>query len=147
LFALAASVWRPASQNLPRKFKISFSGSPADRGLNLMHDVGAMAAVKNGARGFKVYVGGGLGPTPKAAHLLEDFTPAEELLKTIEACIVVFDRDWDYGRKFRNMARLEFGEPDLLDQELDARHVAVNSIITPPALPPDILLPAVGKVG
>jgi sulfite reductase beta subunit-like hemoprotein len=65
----------PASQNLPRKFKISFSGSSADRGLNLMHDVGAMAAVKNGARGFKVYVGGGLGPTPKAAHLLEDFTP------------------------------------------------------------------------
>ena len=43
----------PASQNLPRKFKISFSGSPADRGLNLMHDVGAMAAVKDGVRGFK----------------------------------------------------------------------------------------------
>ena len=98
----------PCCQSMPRKFKISFSGSAADRGLTLMHDIGAMATVKDGVRGFKVFVGGGLGPTPKVAHLFEDFTPAEELLKTIEACIIVFDRDWDYGRKFRNMARVKF---------------------------------------
>ncbi len=102
----------PVSQNLPRKFKIAFSGSVADRGLVTMHDVGALAAVQtiNGkeVKGFKLYVGGGLGPTPKAAFLLEDFTPAENLLRSIHAAIFVFDRDWDYGRKNRNMARVKF---------------------------------------
>lgn len=102
----------PVCQNLPRKFKIAFSGSSADRGLVFMHDVGLLAAVKNEAggeaRGFKVFVGGGLGPTPKMAHLLEDFTPLDNILRTLHAVITVFDRDWDYGRKNRNMARVKF---------------------------------------
>lgn len=102
----------PVCQNLPRKFKIAFSGSSADRGLVFMHDVGLLAAVKNETgsetRGFKVFVGGGLGPTPKMAHLLEDFTPIDNILRTIQAVITVFDRDWDYGRKNRNMARIKF---------------------------------------
>lgn len=102
----------PVCQNMPRKFKIAFSGSVADRGLLPMHDLGCLAEIKkvNGkdVRGFKLFVGGGLGSTPKIAHLFEEFTPAEELLRTAQAVITVFDRDWDYGRKFRNMARLKF---------------------------------------
>ena len=39
----------PYSQNFPRKFKISFSGSEkGDHGLSFMHDVGYVASTKDG---------------------------------------------------------------------------------------------------
>lgn len=102
----------PVCQNLPRKFKICFSGSVADRGLIPMHDLGCLAVSKsfNGkeTHGFKIYVGGGLGPNPKLAFLIEDFTPLDQFLRTAHAVIAVFNRDWDYGRKNRNMARIKF---------------------------------------
>ncbi|OGR97828.1 MAG: hypothetical protein A2902_04540 [Elusimicrobia bacterium RIFCSPLOWO2_01_FULL_64_13] len=102
----------PVSQALARKFKISFSGSAADRGLNPMHDLGFLAAVRTeggkAGRGFVTTVGGGLGPTPKTAQVLEEFTPVEDFLRTTHAVLFVFNRDWDYGRKNRNMARIKF---------------------------------------
>src|SRR3989338_8249572 len=102
----------PVCQNLPRKFKIAFSASVADRGLIPMHDLGCLAEIKkiNGKeiRGFKIYVGGGLGSYPKVARTLEDFTPISDFLRTIHATIFIFNRDWDYGRKYRNMARIKF---------------------------------------
>lgn len=102
----------PICQNLPRKFKIAFSGSSADRGLIPMHDLGCLAEIRkiNGkeVRGFKLFAGGGLGPTPKTAQLIEDFTPMDNFLRTVHAVLFVFNRDWDYGRKNRNMARIKF---------------------------------------
>ncbi len=102
----------PVCQNMARKFKIAFSGSSEDRGLIPMHDLGALAEIRNvngqSVRGFKVFVGGGLGASPKSAQLLEEFTPETELLKTVHAVLFVYNRDWDYGRKFRNMARIKF---------------------------------------
>ena len=54
-----------AVQNLPRKFKSSFSGCPADCALSAIQDFGAIAVQgsEDGStvRGFRVYVGGGLG--------------------------------------------------------------------------------------
>ncbi|MBI3012609.1 MAG: nitrite/sulfite reductase, partial [Elusimicrobia bacterium] len=102
----------PICQNLPRKFKIAFSGSPADRGLIPMHDLGCLAQTRSDQNrnilGFKISVGGGLGSYPKVAQVLEDFTPVENLLRTIHAVLFVFNRDWDYGRKYRNLARIKF---------------------------------------
>ncbi len=99
-------------QNMPRKFKIAFSGSIADRGLIPMHDLGCLALMgkDNGqeVRGFKMSAGGGLGPTPKTAQSIEDFTPMHQFLRTVHAVLRVFDRDWDYGRTNRNMARIKF---------------------------------------
>jgi sulfite reductase beta subunit-like hemoprotein len=100
----------PANQNLPRKFKISFSGCREQCGLPAIQDIGAVAAVEglNGTsrRGFRLYVGGGLGPSPQAAQLLEAFTPEEELLLTMAAILRVFDRTGN--RENRNLARLKF---------------------------------------
>ena len=100
----------PMNQNLPRKFKISFSGCSDHCGLPPIHDIGAVAVVRgeNGTsrRGFRLYVGGGLGPSPQVAQLLEDFTPAEELLVSIAAIIRVFDRLGNRDNK--NLARLKF---------------------------------------
>ncbi len=97
----------PIAQNLPRKFKIAFEGCSEDHARLAIHDVGALAVLdQEGRRGFRLLVGGGLGPAPMAAILLEPFTPAELLLPTLEAIVRVFDRHGE--RKIRSQARLKF---------------------------------------
>ncbi|OGB96008.1 MAG: hypothetical protein A2Z31_02120 [candidate division NC10 bacterium RBG_16_65_8] len=100
----------PANQNLPRKFKISFSGCGEHCALPRIQDIGAVAVIgeEHGVarQGFKLYVGGGLGSSPQVAQLLEEFTPAEDLLVTIAAVVRVFDRAGN--RDNRNLARLKF---------------------------------------
>src|SRR3989338_6337923 len=100
----------PVSQKLPRKFKIAFEGCPVDHAKPAIQDIGAVAAVREeGGRrilGFKVYVGGGLGPAPMEAIRLEPFTPATELLRTCEAIVRVHDRLGD--RKNKATARIKF---------------------------------------
>ncbi len=100
----------PMNQNLPRKFKISFSGCDDDMGLTPIHDIGARATVRTAdaraERGFTILLGGGLGSAPRLAHPLEAFTPAADLLPTVAAIVRVFDRHGN--REKRNMARLKF---------------------------------------
>ncbi|MFQ5443798.1 MAG: nitrite/sulfite reductase, partial [Nitrospinales bacterium] len=99
----------PLTQNLPRKFKISFGGCEGC-GLGPIHDIGFNAVVRgeNGTshRGFKVVYGGGLGSSPHAAHPLTDFIPANDILRMCEAIIRLFDKHGD--KKNRNKARLKF---------------------------------------
>ena len=96
----------PLNQKMPRKFKITYSASPADRGMTPIHDVGLTATVRDGREGFRVVVGGGLGAAPRVADLLEEFIPAAEQLRTIEAVIRVWDRLGE--RRNKNKARLKF---------------------------------------
>ena len=101
----------PIGQEMGRKFKVSFSASDADTGLSYMHDLGFIAKVQNGVRGFKVMLGGGLGSQPRHADELFDFLPAERIIPMMEAVIRVFDR---YGeRKSRAKARMKFLLKDL----------------------------------
>ncbi len=96
----------PVGQNLPRKFKIAFEGCATDHARTPIHDIGVVAALEGGKRGFRVYVGGGLGAAPMSAELLEPFTPEEDLLPTMLAIVRLFDR---YGnRKVLTQARLKF---------------------------------------
>src|SRR5260370_1000243 len=102
----------PDFHDLPRKFKIAFSGceNDGDCAVAGIHDVGLIAQVRgvNGPshRGFKVLVGGGLGSLPTEAAVLTDFLPEEELLPTIEAVLRVFTETGN--RKNKLMARLKF---------------------------------------
>src|SRR5438132_1293622 len=100
----------PMNQNLPRKFKFAFEGCPTDHARVAIHDFGAVAKIRevNGqkVRGFQCYVGGGLGATPFAAHLIEDFTPEDLLIPTAEAVIRIFDRHGN--RKDKAKARIKF---------------------------------------
>lgn len=96
----------PVNQKLPRKFKITYSASPEDRGLIPMHDIGLMAVERDGRRGFRVSVGGGLGAAPRVADVLAEFIPVEEQLRTIEAAIRVWDRLGE--RRNKNKARIKF---------------------------------------
>jgi sulfite reductase beta subunit-like hemoprotein len=102
----------PDFHDLPRKFKIAFSGCEDDGACAVagIHDVGLIAQVRgsNGTahRGFKVLVGGGLGSLPTEAAVLADFLPEEELLPTIEAVLRVFSETGN--RKNKLKARLKF---------------------------------------
>jgi len=126
----------PVCQNLPRKFKVAFDGGGVVTSYPKIHDVGLIAKVRNISpsprpsptrgegekptpslegrgkgeggvrRGFEVWVGGGLGSSPKMAHKIFDFLPAEDLLRFGEATLRLFDR---YGeRKIRMKARMKF---------------------------------------
>jgi len=98
---------QPLTQSLPRKFKIAFDGCrDKDCIMGAISDVGLRAVVRDGRRGFRMVVAGGLGPLPTEAQLLEEFVPEERLLNKIEAVIRVFN---EYGnRKNKNTARLKF---------------------------------------
>jgi len=96
----------PVCQKLPRKFKIAFSACAHDHGLVPIHDLGATAVIRDGRRGFRVTVGGGLGASPMIAQVLDEFVPESELQRVTEATIRIFDRHGE--RKNRNKARIKF---------------------------------------
>lgn len=102
----------PDFHDLPRKFKIAFSGCEDDGNCAVagIHDVGLIARVRgsNGTahRGFKVLIGGGLGSLPTEAATLTEFLPAEELVPTVEAVLRVFSEHGN--RKNRLKARMKF---------------------------------------
>lgn len=94
------------TDSLPRKFKIALSGCKEDCTLGGIHDVGLRAVIRDGQRGFRMVVGGGLGPLPVEAQLQDEFVPVERLVNKVEAVIRVFSK---YGnRNNKNMARLKF---------------------------------------
>ena len=101
----------PDAQDFGRKFKIAFSGCEEHAcGLANMHDIGAVAALKEidgeVKRGFKLYVGGGLGAVPHQAKVFDEFVSAEELLPISQSISRVFTRLGE--RKNRNKAHLKF---------------------------------------
>jgi sulfite reductase (ferredoxin) len=95
------------TQDFGRKFKIAFSGCAHEAcALVSMHDLGGVAAMRDGKRGFELYVGGGLGAVPHQAKLMMEFCPEEDLLPTARAIGRVFARTGE--KKNRNRARLKF---------------------------------------
>jgi sulfite reductase (ferredoxin) len=96
----------PICQDMGRKFKVAFSSSEKDSALTYIHDLGFIARVKNGKRGFKVVLGGGLGAQPFTAQTVSEFIETDELIPFSEAIIRVFDRHGE--RANRNKARLKF---------------------------------------
>src|SRR5918993_1474718 len=115
----------PMCQNLPRKFKINFSCCDS-HGLVRVADIGLVPTVKKLSpssttttttrttttensgetiRGFKIYLGGGLGAASFIGHLLEEFTPEDKLLATCMATIRLFDRHGNRENMARNRMR------------------------------------------
>jgi sulfite reductase (ferredoxin) len=106
-FALASRlIAEPDSWLLPRKFKIAFSNSPADTSYAEFNDLGFVAQIREGNKGFKVYVAGGLGTKPQVGHLLHEFAPAEDVYVITTAIKRLFDKHGN--RKNRHAARLRF---------------------------------------
>jgi sulfite reductase (ferredoxin) len=96
----------PICQEMGRKFKVSFSSTNEDTGLSYLHDLGFIAKIENGVRGFKVMVAGGLGSQPRHADVLYNFLETDKIIPVMEGVLRVFDR---YGeRKSRAKARMKF---------------------------------------
>jgi sulfite reductase beta subunit-like hemoprotein len=95
------------TSNLPRKFKIAFDGCrDHDCIAGAINDIGLRAVEREGCRGFRVVIGGGLGPLPTEAQLLDEFLPEERLMNRCEAVVRVFNK---FGnRQNRNKARMKF---------------------------------------
>jgi sulfite reductase beta subunit-like hemoprotein len=105
-----AFLHKQLTDSMPRKFKISFTACKDDCMGTSINDLGFRAVVRNvdgvEQRGFRVVVGGGLGPLPNEAHLLIEFIPADRIVNLCEAVLRVFN---EFGnRKNKNKARLKF---------------------------------------
>ncbi|MCR9126573.1 MAG: nitrite/sulfite reductase [Rhodobacteraceae bacterium] len=81
----------PEFQFLGRKFKIAVTGATADRAVIRAHDIGLRLRERDGARGFEVLVGGGLGRTPMIGQVIRDFLPEADLLAYLEAIVAVYN--------------------------------------------------------
>ncbi len=101
-----AFLHKELTDSLPRKFKIAFSGCQDDCIVGAIHDIGLRAVIRDGKRGFRMVIGGGLGPLPVEANLLDEFVPEERLVNKCEAVIRVFSQHGN--RKNKNKARLKF---------------------------------------
>lgn len=97
---------RPESLLLPRKFKVGIFTKPGEAFLASVQDLGFLAVVSGGQRGFTVYGGGGLGRESGVGARLFDFLPEAQFIRCALAMLRLFS---DHGdRSNRNQARLRF---------------------------------------
>jgi len=110
-YALAVAKFllrNPLNQALPRKFKFNFTCCEK-HGMIRIVDVGLLPQIRdvggNMEKGFKIFLGGGLGNRSFVGHQLEEFTPLEDLLYTSIAVLRIFDRMGDRKNLARNRMR------------------------------------------
>ena len=101
----------PDVQDFGRKFKIAYSGCSGEGcGRAMMHDLGFVAATRvvDGCeeKGFRVVVGGGLGPVPHVAKELYAFMPEARMLPVSQAIARVYARLGE--KRNRAKARIKF---------------------------------------
>jgi sulfite reductase beta subunit-like hemoprotein len=107
----------PICQNMPRKWKTSFSCGPIDCAGSPFHDMGFIADVRKvdgrDVRGFRIVVGGGTSTMPRQADTVWEFATADDgqYIRVAEACLKVFDKEGglpNFLRKNMNKARVKF---------------------------------------
>ncbi|MFT3986854.1 nitrite/sulfite reductase [Aestuariivirga sp.] len=141
----------PEFSYLPRKFKIAVTGAPHDRAAVKVHDIG-LRLHKNaeGATGWEVIVGGGLGRTPMIGVTVRDFLPVQELIGYLEAIMRVYNlygrRDNKYkarikilvheigAEKFKAEVEAEYAKKPQASTEVEERELArIAAYFAPPA--------------
>ncbi len=106
------STLHPEFAFLPRKFKIAITGASEDRAATAWHDVG-LHLLRNaqGALGFRVLAGGGMGRTPVIASVLREFLPWDQILNYLEAVVRVYNlwgrRDNLYKARIKILIKAE----------------------------------------
>ena len=100
----------PEFQFLPRKFKIAITGSPNDRAVTKAHDIGLRMVLRDGAAGYEVIVGGGLGRTPMIGKVITDFLPQTDLLPYVEAIVSVWNRLGRRDNKYKSRIKITVHE-------------------------------------
>ncbi|MBL3554338.1 nitrite/sulfite reductase [Rhodovulum sulfidophilum] len=103
----------PEFQYLPRKFKIAITGATADRAVTRAHDIGLRVVARDGAQGFQVSVGGGLGRTPMIGRVIRDFLPEADLVPYIEAVLGVYNQLGRRDNKYKARIKIAVHEMGL----------------------------------
>lgn len=143
---------------LPKKFKIAFSASSADRAMATITDIGFIAKMKGSKKGFEVWVAGGMGTTPRLGFKLLDFLPDDEVFIIAQAAKQIYDKYGDRERKskarFRFVAE-KYGEAELAKMILDEANIIKTqgnyklTLESSPILPPlnkdDFVIPAMSE--
>ncbi|MCX7193042.1 MAG: nitrite/sulfite reductase [Proteobacteria bacterium] len=117
--ATAHFLRNPLNQQLPRKFKISFSGCEADCAQAMLHDCGLIAVKKDGRHGFRVRAGGGLGHKPRESVVVEEFIPESELLFALEALVSLHNKYSDRTKRAKSRIKYlveRFGEQGFVER-------------------------------
>jgi sulfite reductase (NADPH) hemoprotein beta-component len=90
------ATFHPEFNWLPRKFKIAVSSSTQDRAATAVHDIGLHVVDQDidgkTVRGFRVFVGGGLGRTPIIGQVIREFLPENHVLSYCEAILRIYNR-------------------------------------------------------
>ncbi|WP_435628527.1 nitrite/sulfite reductase [Candidatus Ferrigenium straubiae] len=118
-FAVVHFLRNPLNQQLPRKFKFSFSACEADCAQAMLHDCGVVAIEKDGQHGFMVKAGGGLGHKPREAIVVEEFIPERELLFSLEALVALHNRYSDRTKRAKSRIKFlveRFGEQGFVEK-------------------------------
>ena len=102
----SAAVPEADSYLMPRKMKIAFSSNEDYIDYAGVNDIGLVAQIRDGKRGFKVYIGGGAGSKPSTGWLWRDFLPAEDLYSLVKAMKNFFNAHGN--RKDKYKARIRF---------------------------------------
>ncbi len=107
------------NQQLPRKMKMSFSACESDCAQSLLHDIGVIAAIRDGQHGFIVKAGGGLGHKPREAIVVEEFISESELMFSLEALVALHNKHSDRTKRAKSRIKFlveKFGVDEFLEK-------------------------------
>ncbi|MBB4266415.1 nitrite/sulfite reductase [Roseospira visakhapatnamensis] len=134
------STLHPEFSFLPRKFKIAVTGAASDRAAIKVHDIGLrLHRAEDGAIGYEVLVGGGLGRTPVIGKTIRAFVPRQDLLSYLEAILRVYNlhgrRDNIYKARIKIL--VDALGIDVFRQQVEAEWATVREGAL--ALPDDVV--------
>ncbi len=117
----------PEFMYLPRKFKIAFSGAVEDRAATQIHDIGIEAMWVDGKPAWRVYVGGGLGRTPRVGQVVREGLPLDELVAYCEAILRVYNLHGRRDNKYKARIKILVGELglDKFKEEVEAEYAEI----------------------
>lgn len=97
------STFHPEFSFLPRKFKIAVCAHPEqDRAATTFHDVGVYVVENEaGELGYQIKLGGGLGRTPLAGHIIKNFLAREDLIAYLDAIMRVYNLHGRRDNKYK----------------------------------------------
>jgi len=134
------STAHPEFAFLPRKFKVAVTGAPNDRAVTKAHDIGLrMLRDAQGAPGYEVIVGGGMGRTPMIGKVIRPFLPKAHLLPYLEAILRVYNLHGRRDNKYKARVKILVHETGLealraqVEAEFDRQMAATGG----PAVQPD----------
>lgn len=122
----------PEFQFLPRKFKIAVTGSPNDRAVTKAHDIGLRMVERDGAQGYEVLVGGGLGRTPMIGKVIRDFLPKDDLLPYLEAIVSTYNVLGRRDNKYKARIKITVHENgiDTIREKVEARFAELKPLFS-----------------